>query len=234
MPPLRAHWFPASCPLPVSLPVIEFLFLADPPLMFWHAAGALGQPYWLLPVPQAYWMQEEMQVKQGMPGGRGGTGMLSGTPQPTGAVLLACLHAWLLTHYVARNGRGCFCLPALLLARHLTLDMPRLPQVPTGEVLDILSVVLRDPAAPASCLPGTFASIEDGAVRCIACSAGTYAYTPGAAACKLCPPGRMAPHLGSTACRTCQPGTYSSADGKACVACPAGEISAAVQLAARV
>lgn len=42
--------------------VVEFLFLADPPLMFWHTAAALGQPYWLLPVPQAYWMQEEMQV----------------------------------------------------------------------------------------------------------------------------------------------------------------------------
>ena len=54
-----------SCP-PHPSPssaVIEFLFLADPPLMFWHAAGALGQPYWLLPVPQAYWMQEEMQVR---------------------------------------------------------------------------------------------------------------------------------------------------------------------------
>jgi hypothetical protein len=36
--------------------------------MFWHTAAALGQPYWLLPVPHAYWMQEEMQV-----GGPGST-----------------------------------------------------------------------------------------------------------------------------------------------------------------
>ena len=55
-------WPPAPVSPPLSPTVIEFLFLADPPLMFWHAAGALGQSYWLLPVPQAYWMQEEMQV----------------------------------------------------------------------------------------------------------------------------------------------------------------------------
>jgi hypothetical protein len=42
--------------------VIEFLFMADPPLMFWHTAEALGQRYWMVPVPQAYWMQEEMEV----------------------------------------------------------------------------------------------------------------------------------------------------------------------------
>lgn len=123
------------------------------------------------------------------------------------------------------------CIAALPPASHFMLHLvPRLVQVPAGEVVDILSAVLRDPAAPASCLPGTFASIEDGTVRCIACSAGTYAFNPGAAACKACPPGRMAAHLGSSACRTCQPGTYSSADGKACVACPAGEM--ALQLAA--
>lgn len=95
--------------------------------------------------------------------------------------------------------------------------------MPAGEVVDILTAVLRDPAAPASCLPGTFASVEDGIVRCTACSAGSYAFNPSSAACKPCPAGRVAPYLGSTACRTCQPGTYSSADGKACVACPAGE-----------
>jgi hypothetical protein len=52
------------CPLPAAPAVLEFLFLADPPLMFWHTAAALGQPYWLLPVPQGHWMQEEMQVRR--------------------------------------------------------------------------------------------------------------------------------------------------------------------------
>ena len=42
--------------------VVEFMFLADPPLMFWHTAATLGQQYWLLPVPQAYWLQEAMQA----------------------------------------------------------------------------------------------------------------------------------------------------------------------------
>ena len=45
--------------------VIEFLFMADPPMMFWHTAAALGQEYWLLPVPNSYYMQKEMEVPQG-------------------------------------------------------------------------------------------------------------------------------------------------------------------------
>jgi len=45
--------------------VIEFLFMADPPMMFWHTASALGQQYWLLPVPQSYYMQNEMEIPEG-------------------------------------------------------------------------------------------------------------------------------------------------------------------------
>ena len=45
--------------------VIEFLFMADPPMMFWHTASALEQDYWLLPVPQSYYMQKEMEVPEG-------------------------------------------------------------------------------------------------------------------------------------------------------------------------
>jgi capsular polysaccharide biosynthesis protein len=45
--------------------VVEFLFMADPPMMFWHTASALGQEYWLLPVPQSYYMQSEMEIPEG-------------------------------------------------------------------------------------------------------------------------------------------------------------------------
>ena len=45
--------------------VVEFLFMSDPPMMFWHTAAALGQDYWLLPVPQSYYMQREMNVPEG-------------------------------------------------------------------------------------------------------------------------------------------------------------------------
>lgn len=45
--------------------VVEFLFMADPPMMFWHTAAALGQEYWLLPVPNSYYMQREMDVPEG-------------------------------------------------------------------------------------------------------------------------------------------------------------------------
>ena len=42
--------------------VLEFQFMRDPPMMFWHLAAALDQDYWLLPVPSAWWMQEEMTI----------------------------------------------------------------------------------------------------------------------------------------------------------------------------
>ena len=42
--------------------VLEFQFMRDPPMMFWHLAAALKQDYWLLPVPSAWWMQKEMQI----------------------------------------------------------------------------------------------------------------------------------------------------------------------------
>ena len=42
--------------------VVEFLFMRDPPMMFWHMARALDMDYWMLPVPQAYWMEPEMEI----------------------------------------------------------------------------------------------------------------------------------------------------------------------------
>ena len=42
--------------------VLEFQFMRDPPMMFWHLAAALYQDYWLLPVPNAWWMQKEMTI----------------------------------------------------------------------------------------------------------------------------------------------------------------------------
>ncbi len=217
----------AHSPLPLRLPVIEFHFLADPPLMFWHAAAALGQPYWLLPVPQAYWMQEEMQVRRAARqqldlaavGFSSSATSLCHTKSCMRVVLEGCLGRAAYSRYFC----CCLCLRCLLhCALNCTAVLLLCLQVPAGEVVDILTAVLRDPTVSASCLPGTYASVEDGTVRCTACSAGSYAFNPSATACKPCPAGRVAPHLGSTACRTCQPGTYSSADGKACVACPAG------------
>lgn len=91
------------------------------------------------------------------------------------------------------------------------------------EVVDILTAVLKPTTANAhTCLPGTYAASADGAVRCTACSAGSYAFNAGSAACKPCASGRVSTAAGATACRTCQPGTYSSADGRECIACPTG------------
>ena len=47
---------------PRGAAVIEFLFMYDPPLMFWHASGALGLDYVMVPVPQSWWLAHDVEV----------------------------------------------------------------------------------------------------------------------------------------------------------------------------
>ena len=42
--------------------VVEFLFMKDPPMMFWHMSRALGLDYWMVPIAQSHWMAKEMDV----------------------------------------------------------------------------------------------------------------------------------------------------------------------------
>ena len=184
--------------------------MADPPLMFWHTAAALQQQYWLLPVPQAYWMQEAMQVR-----------CMGGTSAAAAAA--ACCTSRV------RCMAGGPALQDLAAPSQLTAVRQHCPpQVPVDEVVDILTAALAPkPPSPPACIPGTYADTRDGPARCTACAAGTYAFNAGAAACKPCAAGRVASALGSAACRTCQPGTYSSADGRACLPCPEGELAGA-------
>ncbi|KAG1674239.1 hypothetical protein FOA52_013859 [Chlamydomonas sp. UWO 241] len=42
--------------------VVELLFLTNPPLMFWHAAAAIGQRYVLVPLAQSWWLQRDVSV----------------------------------------------------------------------------------------------------------------------------------------------------------------------------
>lgn len=71
--------------------------------MFWHSAAALGQQYWLVPVPQSYWMQGSMEVRRGplflgsMPARRGAHPSLHGAP-----AVLSCVHASQLSQPVPR------------------------------------------------------------------------------------------------------------------------------------
>ena len=41
---------------PEGTKIVEFQFVRDPPMMFWSAAAALNQKYYLLPVPDSYWV----------------------------------------------------------------------------------------------------------------------------------------------------------------------------------
>ena len=39
-----------------------FLFMYDPPMMFWHAAAALNQRYVMVPLAQSWWLDQDVQV----------------------------------------------------------------------------------------------------------------------------------------------------------------------------
>ena len=157
-------------------------------MMFWHLAEALGQKYWMVPVPQAFWMQAEMQASR--------AALRCVAP----CLLRSCLSEPLLIH----------CTPSL--------RTPRLPrrhpchppvQVPVQEVVDILSsILLPDPAG--ACAAGSYdagarASVQGfkagaepfvqlavggDAQDCQTCRPGTYAFNAGAQRCSTCTPGR--------------------------------------------
>lgn len=42
--------------------IVEFLFMYDPPMMFWHSAGALNQKYVMVPVAQTWWLASSVHV----------------------------------------------------------------------------------------------------------------------------------------------------------------------------
>ena len=42
--------------------VVEFQFMRDPPMMFWHLSESLGMDYWMIPVPASFWMMDDMEV----------------------------------------------------------------------------------------------------------------------------------------------------------------------------
>ncbi len=42
--------------------VVEFLFMNDPPMMFWHASAALGLRYIMVPLAQSWWLERSIAV----------------------------------------------------------------------------------------------------------------------------------------------------------------------------
>ena len=46
----------------LRLQILELHFLKDPPMMFWHMAGALDLDYWIIPVPKSHWTIAEMEA----------------------------------------------------------------------------------------------------------------------------------------------------------------------------
>ena len=42
--------------------VVEFLFMNDPPMMFWHASAALAQRYIMVPLAQSWWLDQSVHV----------------------------------------------------------------------------------------------------------------------------------------------------------------------------
>ncbi|KAI3435029.1 hypothetical protein D9Q98_003081 [Chlorella vulgaris] len=153
--------------------VIEFLFMADPPLMFWHTAAALGQPYWLLPVPHAYWMQEEMQVPADevldiL------TAVLT-TPPPSPP---ACIPGTYTDTAASDDGsRRCIaCTPGSYAAN---VGSKACKPCAAGRLAAAVGA-----AACRTCKPGTF-SAADGR-SCLACPEGTFSVLPGAWSVEQC------------------------------------------------
>ncbi len=44
--------------------VVEFLFLYDPPMMFWHASGAMGLDYYMVPLARSWWLEQTVHVPE--------------------------------------------------------------------------------------------------------------------------------------------------------------------------
>jgi len=44
--------------------VVEFLFMKDPPMMFWHVSGALSLRYVMVPLSQSWWLDPDVEVPQ--------------------------------------------------------------------------------------------------------------------------------------------------------------------------
>ena len=75
----------------------------------------------------------------------------------------------------------------------------------------------------ASCVAGTYTSINFGSPTCAYCPPSTYSLA-GASACTPCPQGSVSGAFAS-ACTPCPSGSYSTA-GATCTVCPAGSFSA--------
>ena len=94
-------------------------------------------------------------------------------------------------------------------------------EIPTEEVVDILTAMLKGEGHSESCAPGT-RKLDDG--TCEVCPEGTYSFNSDSPVCKPCFPGRFAEGEGSASCRTCPTDTYAS-EGAKCVNCPRNKIS---------
>jgi hypothetical protein len=60
--------------------VVELLFMNDPPMMFWHASGALSLQYFMVPLAQSWWLESDIYVSiqvwgRRRCGGAGGVGV---------------------------------------------------------------------------------------------------------------------------------------------------------------
>ncbi|KAL4435565.1 hypothetical protein ABPG77_002528 [Micractinium sp. CCAP 211/92] len=157
--------------------VVEFLFLADPPLMFWHTAAALGQPYWLLPVPQAYWMQEEMQV-------------------PVDEVIDILAAALPPSAAGGPAPQALFCFPGSYASRAADTGALQCTVCPLGTY----AFAAGSPACKA-CAPGRYADVP-GAAACRTCQPGSYSAADGTS-CLACPAGTFSLLPGAWSAQQC-------------------------------
>ena len=214
--------------------VVEFQFMRDPPMMFWHLSESLDMDYWMVPVPASYWMMDEMEVSIDEV-----LDILYETiPELATTYNEDAMPEWLessttLGAAVASTAAAASYSDEMLGQRTRdTNGATTEPRCPRGSMLMEHSDfgMGRDPTDD---FP-TFFSLFSANSECVLCPPGTYKFQHrDGARCEKCFHGRFAPGYGNTACRTCPIGTYASRAASnrhdetdvVCTPCPDGTVS---------
>ena len=156
--------------------VVEFLFMNDPPMMFWHASAALAQRYIMVPLAQSWWLDQSVHVPA--------QDVIDALALALGIEAGSCEPGGSLSHQRPST-------PASTVGRIHCLS-PSLSL--TGFFTD------KDSGKCGPCPKGSYRpqyGVDGGGATCIVCAAGRVAASRGSAFCTTCPSGSYAEASGA-------------------------------------
>ena len=162
--------------------------------MFWSEAASLNMPYWMVPVPQAFWMQAEMdapadEIRAVI---TRVLGRDSNAPCAPGSAPSAAAQPALTSSASSASN------PAIASSSSLSTSSSRR----AGRSLSSSSSSQLTSAAYSSVLSRPSSKSKTLVPRaCGLCAPGTYSFN--GLACSPCFPGQVAKETGSTYCSTC-------------------------------